>query len=157
MTTITQSVDVHAPVRRTYNQWTQFESFPAFMEGVERVRQLGPTMTRWEINIAGVRREFNAAVTEQHPDERVAWKSVEGPEHGGVVTFHRLDDHTTRVSLQMEYHPDTVTEKAAALIGAVQHRVKGDLVRFKDFIEDRGQETGAWRGKVEPSPQQEHQ
>ena len=155
MTTIAQSVDVKAPVRRTYNQWTQFESFPAFMDGVERVRQLGPTMTHWEINIGGVRREFDAQITEQHPDERVAWKSVEGPEHGGVVTFHRLDDETTRVSLQMEYHPDTLTEKAATVVGAVGHRVKGDLERFKDFIEERGQETGAWRGEVDASPQRD--
>jgi len=153
MTTITQSVDVHAPVRRTYNQWTQFESFPAFMEGVEQVRQLGPTMTHWEINIGGVHREFDAEITEQHPDERVAWKSVEGPEQRGVVTFHRIDDHTTRVNLQMEYHPDTLTEKAGAMLGAVNTRVKGDLQRFKHFIEDRGQETGAWRGEVEPPPQ----
>jgi uncharacterized membrane protein len=155
MTTIEQSVDVHAPVRRTYNQWTQFESFPAFMDGVERVRQVDATMTHWEINIAGVRREFDAAITEQHPDERVAWKSVEGPEHGGVVTFHRLDDDTTRVHLQMDYHPDTLTEKAAAAIGAVGHRVKGDLQRFKEFIEKRGKETGAWRGDVNASPQQD--
>src|SRR5689334_6117342 len=98
MTTIEQSVVVHAPVRRTYNQWTQFESFPAFMSGVERVRQVTPTMTHWEINIAGVRREFDARITEQHPDERIAWRSVEGPEHGGVVTFHPLDAHTTRVN-----------------------------------------------------------
>jgi uncharacterized membrane protein len=157
MTTNEQSVDVHAPVRRTYNQWTQFESFPAFMDGVERVRQLGPTMTHWEISIAGVRREFDAAITEQHPDERVAWKSVEGPEHGGVVTFHRLDDDTTRVSLQMEYHPDTLTEKVAALLGAVSMRIKGDLERFKKFIEERGTETGAWRGDVQASPQHDQQ
>jgi uncharacterized membrane protein len=155
MTTITESVDVHAPVRRTYNQWTQFESFPAFMDGVERVRQLGPTMTHWEISIGGVRREFDAAITEQHPDERVAWKSVEGPEHGGVVTFHRLSDENTRVSLQMEYHPDTLTEKVATAVGAVQHRVKGDLERFKHFIEHRGTETGAWRGEVNPPPQRD--
>jgi len=149
MTTITQSVDVHAPVRRAYNQWTQFESFPAFMDGVERVRQLSPTMTHWEVDIGGVRREFDAEITEQHPDERVAWKSVEGPEHGGVVTFHRIDDHTTRVNLQMEYHPDTVTEKIGAAVGAVGVRVHADLNRFKHFIEDRDQETGAWRGEVE--------
>jgi uncharacterized membrane protein len=155
MTTITRSIDVHAPVRRTYNQWTQFESFPSFMAGVERVRQVDPTMTHWEISIGGVRREFDAKITEQHPDERIAWRTVEGPEHGGVVTFHRIDDETTRVSLQMEYHPDTVTEKAGAAAGVVGHRIKGDLERFREFIEERGRETGGWRGEVGRSPQRD--
>ncbi|HEV2780714.1 MAG TPA: SRPBCC family protein [Actinophytocola sp.] len=153
MTTIEKSIDVEAPVRRTYNQWTQFETFPSFMEGVERVSQLSPTRTHWEINIGGVRREFDAEITEQHPDERVAWRAVDGPEHGGVVTFHRLDDKTTRVHLQMEYHPDTLTEKAGAALGVVGTRIKGDLQRFKDFIERRGQETGGWRGEVDRPPQ----
>ncbi|MFL6140972.1 MAG: SRPBCC family protein [Labedaea sp.] len=154
MTTIEKSIDVQAPVRRAYNQWTQFESFPTFMEGVERIRQVTPTRTHWEVNIGGVRREFDAEITEQHPDERIAWKTVDGPEQSGVVTFHRLDDTTTRVNLQMEYHPDTITEKAGAALGAVGTRVKGDLERFKTFIEDRGQETGAWRGDVGRAPQQ---
>jgi uncharacterized membrane protein len=153
VTTIEKSIDVQAPVSRAYNQWTQFETFPSFMDGVERVSQLTPTMTHWEINIAGVRREFDAQITEQHPDERVAWKSVEGPEHGGVVTFHRLDDQHTRVHLQMQYHPDTLTEKAGTALGAVGNRVKGDLQRFKQFIEQRHQETGAWRGDVNRAPQ----
>jgi uncharacterized membrane protein len=154
VTTIEKSIDVEAPVSRAYNQWTQFETFPSFMAGVERVRQVTPTMTHWEINIAGVHREFDAEITEQHPDERVAWHSVEGPEHGGVVTFHRLDDRKTRVHLQMQYHPDTLTEKAGAALGAVDLRIKGDLERFKQFIEGRGSETGAWRGDVERPPQQ---
>jgi uncharacterized membrane protein len=153
VTTIEKSIDVEAPVSRAYNQWTQFETFPAFMAGVERVSQLTPTRTHWEINIGGVRREFDAEITEQHPDERVAWRSVEGPEHGGVVTFHRLNDHTTRVHLQMQYHPETLTEKAGAALGAVGTRIKGDLERFKDFIESRGQETGGWRGDVNRPPQ----
>ena len=155
MTTIARSIDVHAPVRRTYNQWTQFESFPAFMDGVERVQQVSPTLTHWEISIGGIRREFDAKITEQHPDERIAWTSVAGPEHGGVVTFHRIDDATTRVSLQMEYHPDTLVEKAGAALGQVGHRIQGDLERFRDFIEDRGTETGGWRGEVQPPPQAE--
>lgn len=153
MTTIEQSIVVHGPVRRIYNQWTQFESFPEFMSGVERVSQVSPTMTHWEINIGGVRREFDARITEQHPDERVAWQSVEGPEHGGVVTFDPIDEHTTRVNLRMEYHPDTLSEKVGTAIGAVGVRINGDLHRFRDFIEDRGQETGGWRGEVEPSAQ----
>jgi uncharacterized membrane protein len=154
VTTIEKSIDVQAPVSKAYNQWTQFESFPSFMDGVERVRQVNPTRTHWEINIGGVHREFDAEITEQHPDERVAWKAIDGQEHGGVVTFHRLDDQHTRVSLQMEYHPDTLTEKAGAMLGVVGHRVQADLERFKNFIERRGQETGGWRGDVPRSPQQ---
>jgi uncharacterized membrane protein len=153
VTTIEKSIDVQAPVSRAYNQWTQFESFPAFMDGVDRVLQLNPTRTHWEVSIGGVRREFDAEITEQHPDERIAWKAVDGQEHGGVVTFHRLDDETTRVNLQMEYAPETLTEKAGAALGAVGHRVQGDLERFKEFIENRDQETGAWRGEVPRSPQ----
>ncbi|MCO1576302.1 SRPBCC family protein [Crossiella sp. SN42] len=154
MTTIEKSVDVQVPVSTAYNQWTQFETFPRFMEGVERITQVTPTRTHWHTKIGGVEREFDAEITEQHPDERVAWKTIDGPPHGGVVTFHRLDDKTTRVSLQMEYQPETLTEKAGAALGVVEHRVSGDLKRFKEFIEQRGAETGAWRGDVGRSPQQ---
>jgi len=154
VTTIEKSVDVKAPVRTAYNQWTQFESFPKFMSGVERIEQTTPTRTHWRTTIGGVTREFDAEITEQHPDERVAWRSVDGPQHAGVVTFHRLDDKTTRVHLQMEYEPDTLTEKAGAALGVVGSRVQGDLERFRDFIEHRGGETGAWRGDVGRSPQQ---
>jgi uncharacterized membrane protein len=154
MTTIEKSVDVHAPVSTVYNQWTQFESFPAFMEGVERIVQVTPTLTHWETNIGGVRREFDAQITEQHPDERIAWRSVEGPEQAGVVTFHRLDNEVTRINLQMEYDPQTLTEKAGAALGMVGNRVNSDLKRFKAFIEQRDQETGAWRGEVPRPPQQ---
>ncbi|HEY0640276.1 MAG TPA: SRPBCC family protein [Pseudonocardiaceae bacterium] len=154
MTMVDKSVDVQVPVRTAYNQWTQFESFPNFMEGVDQVTQLTPTRTHWVTSIGGVRREFDAEITEQHPDERVAWRTVDGPEHAGVVTFHRLNDTTTRVSLQMDYSPGTVVEKAGAALGAVSHRVKGDLDRFKEFIENRGQATGAWRGDVDRPPQQ---
>ncbi|MDQ3406468.1 MAG: SRPBCC family protein [Actinomycetota bacterium] len=153
MTTIEKSIDVQAPVSRVYNQWTQFESFPAFMDGVERISQLTATRTHWETSIGGVRREFDAEITEQHPDERIAWRSVDGPEHGGVVTFHQLDDTLTRINLQMEYHPDSFAEKAVAALGVIGQRVNGDLTRFKEFIEDRGHETGAWRGDVPRAPQ----
>ena len=154
MTTIEKSVDVQTPVRTAYNQWTQFESFPAFMEGVDRVEQLTATRTHWHTTIGGVSREFDAEITEQHPDERVAWRSVSGPEHSGVVTFHRIDDATTRVHLQMAYEPESLTEKAGTALGVVGHRIQGDLGRFKEFIEHRGAETGAWRGDVGRSPQQ---
>jgi uncharacterized membrane protein len=153
VTTIEKSVDVHVPVSTAYNQWTQFESFPAFMDGVERIQQLTPTRTHWTTKIGGVQREFDAEITEQHPDERVAWCSTDGPRQAGVVTFHRLDTETTRVHLQMEYEPESLTEKAGTALGVVQHRIDGDLKRFKEFIEDRGAETGAWRGDVQPPAQ----
>jgi uncharacterized membrane protein len=144
-------IDVDVPVRTAYNQWTQFESFPEFMEGVERIEQVGPTDMHWVTSIGGVRREFDARITEQHPDERVAWTSVDGPQHAGVVTFHRLDTDHTRVTLQMDYEPQGVVEMAGDKLGVVSHRVQGDLKRFKQYIETRGGETGAWRGDV-PRP-----
>jgi ribosome-associated toxin RatA of RatAB toxin-antitoxin module len=157
MTTFEKSVDVGTPVRTAYNQWTQFESFPNFMAGVDKVVQQTPTRTHWQTTIGGVTREFDAEITEQHPDERVAWRSVDGPAHAGVVTFHRIDDRTTRVHLQMEYEPESLTEKAGATLGVVGHRIQGDLERFKAFIEKRGGETGAWRGEVDRPPQQGEQ
>jgi uncharacterized membrane protein len=157
VTTIEKSVDVKAPVRTAYNQWTQFESFPRFMSGVDRIEQTTPTRTHWRTTIGGVTREFDAEITEQHPDERVAWRSVDGPQHAGVVTFHRIDDQTTRVHLQMEYEPESLTEKAGAALGVVGSRIQGDLDRFRDFIEHHDGETGAWRGDVARSPQQGEQ
>jgi uncharacterized membrane protein len=150
MSSITESVDVAVPVPTAYNQWTQFESFPQFMEGVESVSQLGDTMTHWVIDVGGVHREFDARITEQHPDERVAWESVAGPRHAGVVTFHRLNDTESRVTLQMETDPEGLVENAADALGFLSRRAKRDLGRFKEFIETRGTETGGWRGDVEP-------
>jgi uncharacterized membrane protein len=152
-TNVVQTVDVDVPVSTAYNQWTQFESFPKFMDGVERIEQLTPTRTHWVTKIAGVQREFDAEITEQHPDERVAWRTVEGPRQSGVVTFHRLDDRHTRVTLQMEHDPQGLTEKAGDALGIVERRVKGDLEHFKEFIESRGREEGGWRGDVGRSPQ----
>ena len=153
MSTIEHSVDVRVPVRVAYNQWTQFEGFPEFMEGVESVKQIGDTRTAWIAEIAGVRREFEAEITEQHPDERVAWRSLDKPHHAGVVTFHRLDDTTTKVTLQMEYDPEGFVETAGDWLQIVRMSVRNDLERFKTFIESRGGETGAWRGEV-PGPHQ---
>ena len=149
----TESVDVAVPIRTAYNQWTQFEEFPRFMSGVKEVRQLDDTMTHWTVEIGGVRREFDARITEQLPDERVAWTSTTGTKQGGVVTFHRLDADHTRVTAQLEMEPEGVAEQVADKTGLVSHRVKGDLERFREFIEERGQETGAWRGEVDrPQP-----
>jgi len=148
MTDTTQTIDVDVPVSVAYNQWTQFESFPEFMDGVDEIQQKTNTLTHWKISIAGVKREFDAEITEQHPDERIAWKSVGGTEHAGVVTFHKLDDAKTRVALQIETKPEGVVEKVGDAIGLTNANAKGDLKRFKQFIESRGTETGAWRGDV---------
>jgi uncharacterized membrane protein len=153
VTSVQDSVDVAVPVTTAYNQWTQFESFPEFMSGVEEVRQVTDTRTHWKTKIGGVEREFDAEITEQHPDERIAWRALEGVRQAGVVTFHRLDERHTRVSLQLEFEPEGVTEKAGAALGVVGQRVKGDLNKFKQFIESQGQETGAWRGDVARPPQ----
>lgn len=153
MPTYTKSVDVSVPVRTAYDQWTQFELFPQFMAGVERITQVDDTHTHWVTTIAGVHREFDALITEQQPDERVAWRSTTGPDQAGVVTFHRLDDRTTRVHLQLEMEPEGITEKAGTATGAVGHQLQGDLDRFKEFVEKLPGQTGGWRGSVDPSPQ----
>lgn len=151
MSNVTESVDVNVPVRTAYNQWTQFADFPRFMEGVEEVQQVSDTLTHWRVKVAGATREFDAQITEQIPDERVAWHSIDGPDHGGVVTFHRLDENVTRVTSQVEIAPEGVAENVADKTGAIRHRAKGDLKRFKDYIEDLGTETGGWRGRVDRS------
>jgi uncharacterized membrane protein len=148
MSQIIETVDVDAPVRTAYDQWTQFESFPMFMEGVEKVEQLDDTTLRWTANIAGQERTWKARITEQNPDERIAWTSIDGARNAGVVTFHRLDDNMTRVTLQMDVDPDGPVDNIGDALGLLERRVKGDLKRFKEFIEGRGVETGAWRGSV---------
>ncbi|RSD07842.1 SRPBCC family protein [Amycolatopsis eburnea] len=149
MSTITEIVDVEVPVSTAYNQWTQFEEFPRFMEGVERIEQVDATRTHWVTKFGGVTREFDATITEQHPDERVAWTSDSGPDHAGVITFHRLDDSHTRVTAQMDIDPEGFAENVADKLGVLDRRVKGDMKRFKEFIEQRGRETGGWRGDVD--------
>lgn len=149
MSTIEESIEVNAPIRTVYNQWTQFETFPQFMEGVEEIRQVTDTRSHWVTEIAGIKREFDTEISEQHPDERVAWKSVDGPDHAGVVTFHRIAEDTTKIMLQMDYSPEGFVETVGDKLGIVKARAKGDLERFKKFIEAQGTETGAWRGKVD--------
>jgi uncharacterized membrane protein len=145
---VQESIDVAVPVTTAYNQWTQFESFPQFMDGVESIRQIDDTHSHWVTKIGGVSREFDTVVAEQHPDERVAWNSTDGTTHAGVVTFHKLNHNETRVMVQIEWQPEGVVEKAGAALGVDDRRVKADLKRFKEFIESRSQETGAWRGDV---------
>jgi uncharacterized membrane protein len=146
---ITESIDVNVPVSTAYNQWTQFEEFPKFMEGVESVLQLDDTHLRWVVEIGGKGEEWTAEITEQRPDERVAWKAIEGHGNAGVVTFHRLSDNQTLVTVQMDYETEGLMETLGSAVGADSRRVKGDLERFKELVESRGAETGAWRGEVE--------
>jgi len=149
MSNIEKSIDVHVPVHTVYNQWTQFEEFPRFMEGVEEVRQLDDKRLHWRANVGGKEKDWDAVITEQLPDQRIAWRNTTGATNAGVVTFHRLNDNTTRVMLQLEYDPEGIIENVGDVIGVVSNRVRGDLERFKEFIEARGSETGAWRGKIE--------
>jgi uncharacterized membrane protein len=150
MASVQESVDVDVPIKVAYDQWTQFESFPQFMGGVERITQLDDTHTHWVTKIGGVEREFDAEITEQHPEERIAWTSTSGEAtHAGVVTFHRLDEAKTRVMIQIDWEPEGLVEKAGAAVGIDDHQVKADAKRFKEFIESRGSETGAWRGDVD--------
>jgi len=151
MSHIEQSVDVNVSVHPVYNQWTQFEEFPRFMEGIEEIRQLDDKRLHWRANVGGKEKEWDAVITEQIPDQRIAWKNTTGAKNAGVVTFHHISDKTTRVMLQLEYDPEGIVENVGDAIGVVSSRVRGDLKRFKEFIEERGAETGAWRGKVEQS------
>jgi uncharacterized membrane protein len=146
--TIERSIEVNVPVRTAYNQWTQFEEFPKFMEGVESVKQLDDTTLRWVANIGGERKEWRARITEQVPDHHIAWRSDGGDFTTGVVSFQALGLEKTRVTVRLNYEPQGMTEKLGDMLGMVSRRVQGDLERFKDFITSRGHETGAWRGTV---------
>ena len=148
MATIEQSIEVDVPVQTAYNQWTQFESFPDFMENVEEIRQTDEKHLHWVVAFGGNRHEWDAEITEQLPDERVAWRNTDGKDNAGVVTFHRLDDDRSRVMVQIDFVPEGVKEKLGSALGAPDRRVEGDLERFKELIESRGRESGSWRGEV---------
>ena len=152
MATIEKEIEVDVPVSVAYNQWTQFEEFPRFMEGVEEVTQLDDTRLHWKATVAGQTKEWDARITEQLPDQRIAWTSEGGAFTSGIVTFHKLSETQCRVMLQMEYDPEGIVEEVGDKLGFVSRRVEGDLKRFKDYIEERGQETGAWRGTVQSTP-----
>jgi uncharacterized membrane protein len=145
---VLKAIDVEVPCSTAYNQWTQFEEFPEFMEGVESVTQLDDRHLHWRAEIGGKTVEWDAEITEQLPDERIAWTSRNGAQNAGVVTFHRLSDDSCRVTLQLDYKPEGVIENVGDFLGVVSRRAEGDLERFKEFIEARGTETGAWRGEV---------
>ena len=149
MSKVEHSIDVDVPVRTAYDQWTQFEEFPRFMERVESVKQIDDTHLHWVATVAGKRKEWDAEITEQTPDQRIAWTSTTGARNAGVVTFHHIDDNTTRVMLQLDVEPEGAIEAVGTAVGIFEHEVAGDLERFKKFIESRGSETGAWRGEVE--------
>jgi uncharacterized membrane protein len=146
--TAERSVDVDVPIRTAYDQWTQFEEFPRFMSDVESVTQLDDRRLHWVVEIGGVEREFDAEITEQSPEERIAWRAAGGVDQAGVVTFHKLDDTTTRVMLQLEMDPEGVVETVAEKTGIVARAAERDMKNFKEFIEARGTETGGWRGEV---------
>lgn len=149
MSEIIEAVDVEVPVRTAYGQWTQFETFPQFMDGVKSVRQLDDTTLEWVAEVAGREKRWKAKITEQKPDERIAWTATEGAYNAGVVTFHHLDDGRSRVTLQLDVEPDGAIEAVGDVLGVVRNQVKDDMKRFKEFIEARGTETGAWRGEVD--------
>jgi uncharacterized membrane protein len=148
METIEKSVHVHAPISAVYNQWTQFEEFPRFMEGVKSVRQLDDKRLHWHAEIAGKDKEWDAEIFRQEPDRVIAWRSTTGAHNSGEVRFERADDGHTNVTLVMTYEPEGFVENVGDALGAVSMRVQGDLNRFKEFIEERGRETGGWRGEI---------
>jgi uncharacterized membrane protein len=148
MSSIQKSIDVQVPVRTAYNQFTQFEEFPKFMEGVESVVQLDDRRLRWRAEVGGKKLEWQAEITEQIPDKRIAWRSTSGAKNAGVVTFHRLADDKCRVALQLDYEPEGVAENLGDWLGVLERRAQGDLERFERFIESRGVETGGYRGKI---------
>jgi uncharacterized membrane protein len=149
MASITESIDVQVPVRTAYDQWTQFEQFPQFMEGVQSVEQIDDTHLHWVAEAGGKQHAWTAEIVEQRPDERVAWKAIEGHGNAGVVTFHRLGEGETRVTVEMEHETEGLMEQLGSVFGMDGRRVQGDLERFKELVESLGAETGAWRGEVE--------
>jgi uncharacterized membrane protein len=148
MSKITKSIEVDVPVSTAYNQWTQFEDFPRFMEGIEHVRQLDDKTLEWTAEVAGVERSWRAEIVDQTPDRRIAWTSTSGARNNGVVTFEPLGDNRTRITLDLDVEPEGLVENVGDALGILDRRIEGDLQRFKEFIEARGQETGAWRGEV---------
>ena len=151
MARVEESIDVNVPVRTAYNQWPQFEEITRFMGGVKSVTQHDDTRPTWVAEVAGNENQWEAEITEQIPDTKIAWTATEGARNAGVVDFYRIDDNQTRVHLQMEVEPEGPIESTGAALGLRQGQVKKDLEKFKEFIESRGQETGAWRGEVQQS------
>jgi uncharacterized membrane protein len=156
MAHVEEKIEVSVPVRTAYNQWTQFEEFPRFMEGVKEVKQLDDKRLFWHAEIGGKEEKWEAEITEQEPDRIVAWRSTSGAPNGGRVTFQPQGSDRTQVTVRMEYEAQGAVEKAGDALGVVDRRVKGDLKRFKEFIESRGTETGAWRGEISGGQVEHH-
>jgi ribosome-associated toxin RatA of RatAB toxin-antitoxin module len=148
MATVQESIDVNVPIGQAYNQWTQFEDFPRFMSGVDAVRQLDDTTVHFETSIAGVKREYDAQITVQEPDQRVTWESLNEPRNAGTVWFESLGPDETKVNVELTWEPESAMEKIGAAVGLDSRQVASDLKKFKEFIESRGSETGAWRESV---------
>ena len=148
-TTIEEEIEVGVPLSTAYNQWTQFEEFPKFMEGVEEVRQLDDTLLHWATKVAGKRAEWDAKIVEQEPDRRIAWESVDGKHTSGTVSFEPAGASRARIRVRMRYQPEGVLEAGGAAAGLDRRRVRGDLERFRELIESRGSESGAWRGEID--------
>jgi uncharacterized membrane protein len=149
MSVFEKAIEVNVPIRAAYNQWTQFETFPQFMKGVEQVKQLNDTRTHWKTRIAGVTREFDAEIVRQEPDKCVSWRAVDGPDQAGEVDFQPIGEDRTLVHLRMRFEPEGIAENLGEATNLIEHRIEGDLERFKEFIEGRGGgETGGWRGNV---------
>jgi uncharacterized membrane protein len=146
--TVEEQIEIDVPVSTAYNQWTQFEEFPKFMEGVERVEQLDDTLLHWVGTVAGKRAEWDAKILEQEPDRRISWKSVGGKETQGTVIFEEAGPARTKVRLQMRYQPEGIREKVGSVAGLDKRRIRGDLERFQELVERRGDETGSWRGEI---------
>jgi len=151
VSTIEKSIQVHVPVRTAYDQWTQFETFPEFMNGVKQVRQLDDKHLRWTAEIAGIERVWDAEIVHQEPDERVTWRATRGAKNDGPVSFGAIGPDRTQVTMRLEFEPEGLAEKAADVLHLVDVQVDRDLHKFKDFIEHREAETGAWRGSVKPT------
>ncbi len=154
MPQMTDSIDVKAPISAVYALWTRFEDFPKFMGGVERITQQTDERLHWEVSIAGVDREFDAEITEQHKDERVAWRSIDGETHAGVVTFHRIDDAMTRVNVQIDWKPQGAVEAIGALLQIDDLQIGKDLKRFKELAEAEPSTSAAesgWDGDIDRS------
>ena len=149
MSRITDHIEVDVPVTVAYDQWTQFESFPQFMDGVERVLQLDAKTLDWTATIAGKTKHWRAEIVEQEPDRLISWRSLDGARNDGTVRFEPVDASTCRITLELDVAPDGPIESTGDALGFVSRRVKGDLERYREFIESRGQATGAWRGRVE--------
>jgi uncharacterized membrane protein len=148
METIEKSIEVEAPISTVYNQWTQFEEYPHFMEAVEEVKQMDDKRLHWRATVGGKEKEWDAEIFEQVPDQRIAWRSISGAKNSGMVNFTPLGTGRTRIVLKLNYEPEGAMEKMGDALGVMTRKVEGDLERFKEFIESRGTETGAWRGEI---------